>query len=444
MSLPRTMLPRMGLRAQLIGLVLLAIILTICAMSALTFIGPPPRPGPVPMQVVIHTLLGDAQPGPHERHLKRYRQSFAPVAPAGMQIVPDESRRLAALMQLPVNRVRFFSDHPWMPPPRHIPQGAAPQPDEHPVFGAFLAAVERNGSWTVLRSSPLPFWSPWLQSTAILTIILCALLLVPAFLVAGRIARPLRELSDHMSRHWNHPIPSPDPGAPHEIHTLVCTLDRMQGQIARHIDERTQMLVAIAHDLRTPLTRLAFRVEKLEESERTKASHDLAEMRTMISSLLEFVSGEHRPDILAPLDLTALLSTLVDTYADTGAAVTLSCTERTIVQGDGPAMSRLFANLIDNALHYAGSAELVVEESPGFVRVIVADRGPGVAPDLLEKIFEPFFRINAARGDSTGNMGLGLATARKIAQHHGGSLMARLRPQGGLAMDVTLPRMPCD
>lgn len=197
------------------------------------------------------------------------------------------------------------------------------------------------------------------------------------------------------------------------------------------------MLAAIAHDLGTPLSRLAFRVEQLPEAARDRAAADIAEMRGLIGAALSFARDE-AVGSRERLDLGSLLESLTDDIADTGGAVDVAHGQRAIIRGDSVALRRLFANLLENALRYGQQAAVAWRIEGNLVSVTIDDHGPGINPNDVERLFEPFVRGDPSRNRATGGTGLGLAIVRSIAARHDGEAVLENGPTGGRAR-VTLP-----
>ncbi|SEQ49311.1 Signal transduction histidine kinase [Solimonas aquatica] len=430
-----------SLRWQLIMLVVISVLLSTLAFIALTRLGPPPKPAPLPLGAIAEMLRSGRTDITSELRVTLHQSAAAPTAPPGLHAEPAQLQVLARLLQCPPQALRFYRDRDTVPalaPPPGAPPGASPVPDV--VVGQWLAALQQGDHWRIVHRQPQAFWTPWLRSLLLLSAVSLCLVLLPTIALASRIAQPLQRLAEHARGPWRADLFTDAASLPREIKILAEALSAMQRRLEQNVEERTRMLVAIAHDLRTPLTRLAFRLESLGPASRDKAAADLAEMRAMIESLLEFVRGNGRQLALERLDLSALLSTVCDGYLDTGASLALQMPERIIVQADATALRRLFLNLIDNALRYAGQIEIEAWQSGEAVRIEFRDRGPGVPEAALERIFDPFFRVDEARGRSEGNLGLGLANARLIARKHGGELSARNRPDGGLCLTLSLPR----
>ncbi|HVF18280.1 MAG TPA: HAMP domain-containing sensor histidine kinase, partial [Steroidobacteraceae bacterium] len=210
-------------------------------------------------------------------------------------------------------------------------------------------------------------------------------------------------------------------------------------RLRRYLESRTRVLAAMSHDLRTPLTRLRLRVESIEDGAlRARCEADLDEMSNMIRGALGVFRGLNDDEAVAPVDINALLASLRDEYVEVGGVVTLTGTANAPYQGKPLALKRCLGNLISNAIQYGNEANVSIEDGDALV-IRIRDRGPGVPPELLEQVFEPFFRLESSRSRDTGGTGLGLSIARDIAQAHGGSIALR-NAEPGLEATLTLPR----
>jgi signal transduction histidine kinase len=320
--------------------------------------------------------------------------------------------------------------------------------------GPFEFAVSLRlpeGPWLNLRVR-LPRPRPWHSETFL------AAFLVMTIAAAGltlwavrRLTRPVRDLAEaaeRLGRDVNAP-PLPEEG-PSEVATAARAFNTMAGRIRRFVGDRTQMLAAIGHDLRTPITRLRLRAEFLEDEEqRRRMLADLDEMEAMIAATLAFARDEAAAEPAVPLDLAALCRTVLDEAADArgpdaAGRVSYAGPERLVVaQGRPVALKRAVANLVSNALSYGGAARLRLSPPDTArgqgVRLLVEDDGPGIPPAELEAVFQPFRRLEASRNRETGGVGLGLPIARNILRAHGGDVVLRNRTNGGLAAEATLP-----
>ena len=213
----------------------------------------------------------------------------------------------------------------------------------------------------------------------------------------------------------------------------------MQRRLADYVAERTAMIGAIAHDLRTPLARIAFRIETAPDPMREKVQADIEQMRAMIAATIGFVKSTARSDERRPVDLRLLLGRLVAQEQELGRPVTMHGDGPLMISGDPLALARLFQNLIDNGIAYGGGVAISAAHEGGGVAVLVQDEGPGMAPDFLARAFVPFERGEPSRSRETGGLGLGLTIARTIAEDHGGTIALANRAGGGLEVRCTFP-----
>ena len=227
---------------------------------------------------------------------------------------------------------------------------------------------------------------------------------------------------------------------PAEVRRAAGAFNTMQRRLVRFISDRTRILAAMSHDLKTPLTRLRLRTEMLEdEALRAKFAKDVDEMESMIAQTLDFMRDAAADEPAQPVDVMALLESLQTDYQDAGQAFDIKGSVARPITGRPRALRRCLANLIDNALRYGARASLEVEERAAELAIRVLDEGPGIPEAELEHAFEPFWR-EASRSRETGGTGLGLGIARNIARAHGGDVTLRNRAGGGLEATLTLPR----
>lgn len=199
------------------------------------------------------------------------------------------------------------------------------------------------------------------------------------------------------------------------------------------------MIGAIAHDLRTPLMRMAFRLEGLEQPLKDKVEADIDEMKLMISAALDFLRDQSARAARQRLDLRLLVESVVDDQSDVGHDVTLAGGDPVPMEGDPLSLRRMVVNLVDNALKYGERTRLRMRTQGQSCLIEIDDDGPGIPESLQRRVFEPFFRSEASRSRDTGGIGLGLTTARAIALDHGGSIELRNRTGAGLRVIVSLP-----
>lgn len=235
--------------------------------------------------------------------------------------------------------------------------------------------------------------------------------------------------------------PPMDETGPSEIKTAAQSFNRMQQRISRFVEDRTLMLAAISHDLRTVLTRLRLRAEYIADDEqRSKALADMNDMQTMLESTLAFAREDAAIEENTRVDVSSLVKTICDDKADMGAAVSFEDHPRLVIPCRPVAVRRALENLVDNAVLYGGEAMVSLVETEESVVIEVADSGPGIPVSEHEAVFAPFYRLESSRSRQTGGTGLGLSVARTIARRHGGDITLHDRPGGGLIARMALPR----
>ena len=305
-----------------------------------------------------------------------------------------------------------------------------------------IAVGLKDGSWTLFRvSNPLPRPPRGLGFVVWIGLTVIVILLISIW-AAHRMTRPLRQFAaaaDSLGLDVRAP-PLEEQGS-REMRRAAQAFNRMQSRIRRLVDDRTMMLAAISHDLKTALTRLRLRTEFIEDAEQqAKAQADLEEMQAMLEATLSFARDDAAEEHPTPLNLASMLQSLCTDHADAGHAVAYDGPDRLRTLGRPVALRRAFANLIDNAARYGGGAEVTLSADEGQVTVIVADRGPGIPEARREDVFRPFYRLESSRSRETGGTGLGLAVARSIVHRHGGEILLADRDGGGLTVTVLLPR----
>lgn len=424
--------------AQIVLLVAAAIAAALLAMLFITFRGPPPRPAPAGIQELAEAVAGPRRQAEISLRDRVIRTQFASSmeVPSGLSPDPAAARALARATALPLSGLQVYSEDRGNGSPPPLMGGDVALDG---IRGNFLIAVRQKGGWLLYTSVEQPMAQRWFLVISLAMTAIFFGLLIPAWLVARHITRPLRQFAAHVSaRAPAYAVPVPLSGPP-ETRRLFQAFNDMQNRLSGYIEERTAMLAAIAHDLRTPLTRLSFRLDSLPDNAREKAQADIAEMREMISSVLDFVKGSAQPYAMTRVDAAALVETLVDDLADMGKPVTLCRSDRAVILADGAALRRCFGNIIENALRYAGDTEISVGVETGSARIAICDRGPGIAKEHLPHVFEPFYRGEQSRNRQTGGVGLGMAIARNIAERHGGTIGLALREGGGLRVEIRLP-----
>jgi signal transduction histidine kinase len=266
-----------------------------------------------------------------------------------------------------------------------------------------------------------------------------ALSLVAVRWVTGPLSQ-LATAAERLGQDIDRP-PLPETG-PAESRRAARAFNTMQRRLQRFIADRTRMLAAMSHDLKTPITRMRLRTDLLDdEALRAKFAKDLGEMESMVAQTLDFMRDASAAEPVQRVNFMALLESLQRDYQDTGSAVALEGRIAQPFNGRPLALRRCLTNLLDNAVRYGKRATLKVEDAPERITIRVLDEGPGIPEAELERAFEPFYRGESSRNRATGGTGLGLGIARNIARAHGGDLELRNRPQGGLEAILSLPRV---
>lgn len=300
-----------------------------------------------------------------------------------------------------------------------------------------------DGTWVNFSSSALGAAQHADWSVLAVTICFGVAIIVVAVLLLRWATRPLRDLATAAERFSLDQAPQPLPeSGPAEVRHAARAFNTMRERIQRLVGERMQALAAVSHDLRTPITRLRLRSELLEDdATRDLIDADLSEMEGMIDSTLEFLRGGVSREAIRPIDIVSVIETIVDEQVDQGRRITLSGLGHGRVLGRLLSLKRAFWNVIGNAAKYADQATVTVAETADGLSISIEDDGPGVPEDDMERIFQPFVRLEGSRGRETGGSGLGLTIARAVIRSHGGDIVLANRPAGGLRVTVTLPKL---
>ncbi|WP_420478113.1 ATP-binding protein [Brevundimonas sp. FT23028] len=308
------------------------------------------------------------------------------------------------------------------------------------TFAPFTASVQQDdGRWATVEP-PRGLLSPW-QKRVLLALGISVLLLAPlVWWMAQRLTRPIRVFAGAAERLGADPEAEPlKPSGPSEVRTAIHAFNDMQASLRNHMRQRTQTVAAIAHDLRTPLTRLRFRAEQAPDAVRDRMVADIEEMDALIAQAMAFVRGETTPERSEPLDLGALAADCAAGFAETGADVAFEGGTRLDVLADPAALRRALGNLIGNAVKYGGGARVKAFALEEAAVITVEDDGPGLPAHELEAVFEPFRRGEQSRNRETGGAGLGLTVARQAARGAGGEVTLSNRSGGGLTARLSLP-----
>lgn len=308
---------------------------------------------------------------------------------------------------------------------------------------SFLTQVRlQDGTWLTFDHQvpdELFAW-PWKLLWSLVALLISVIVVT---LIAVRwLTRPLNTLAqaaDELGRNINRP-PLEEKGSS-EVQRAARAFNTMQARLVRFFRDRTRMLAAISHDLKTPITRMRLRAEILEGKEvKDKFQYDLDEMETMVQGALDFMRGMDSDESAQAVDMNALLESLQADAEEAGRQMEIEGVVQSPYVGRPLALKRCLSNLIDNAFKYGAKATVRVEDIPEGLRIRIADEGPGIPEAELEPVFQPFYRLEDSRSRHTGGTGLGLTIARNIAQAHGGTLILQNRAEGGLDAVMSLPR----
>lgn len=341
-------------------------------------------------------------------------------------------------------------------PPPGWPDRAPPGPDEPPRPGYFDEDFLVPGIFTVwIRQASAtgePVWTAYRPKVAFEPISPLAITLLWFTLIMGIIAglafwstwrmlRPFKQLVA-AAQGWRaeqEPVRLPEKG-PVEFRAIATAFNEMQDKINRFVRDRTELVIALSHDLRTPLTRLQLRAEYVEDSEqRQRMLDELHFMEMLTDQLLSFASFNPRNEPIEKVDFAVLLVTLCDDRSDAGAVIEYSGPPHLALNCRPTAMLRAIMNLIDNAIKYSDFAYVSLIPEINGVRIFIRDSGPGIPEDEMEKVFQPFYRVDASRSRETGGLGMGLSVARAIILEHRGTIHLRNRQPHGLEVEVFLP-----
>ena len=309
-----------------------------------------------------------------------------------------------------------------------------------PLFPRGRLIIKAGDRWLLVRGGPGLGEDWWLRQVVLTFALTLAALLLPALWIGYRLARRIGGFAEAADRFGRNPdAPQLPVEGPYELRQAAGAFNRMQARIQRLVSDRTMMMAAVSHDLRTPLARVRFRITELEPSARDAIAEDIQQMDELITQMLAFTRDALPNAERRRFDLSALAQSLVDDLADSGGEVTFSGPEKLTVEGNLAAVRRVLSNLLDNALKYAGHAGVELKVQGDVALAIVEDHGPGVPAGMEEAIFEPFRRVEPSRNRKTGGVGLGLAIARNLARGHGGDIVLEPAAPHGARFVFSLP-----
>jgi signal transduction histidine kinase len=300
----------------------------------------------------------------------------------------------------------------------------------------------RDGSWATFSFAIPPPRAAWPYALILEALALVLAVVMLSIVAVRRATRPLAMLAsaaDELGANINR-APLAEDG-PDEVRRAARAFNSMQARLKEYIEDRGRILAAIAHDLKTPLALLRLRTESLPADAELKAKFegDVQRMERLVSETLDFVRALDSPEAARPVDVLALLESLKTDTALLGWQVEISGSAQPY-PAKVQALQRCITNLVDNAVRYGKRARIILEDASDALRIRIQDDGPGIPDGALERVFEPFYRLEASRNPATGGSGLGLAIARTIARAHGGNVELRNLEGGGLEALLVLRR----
>ncbi|MBB3175858.1 ATP-binding protein [Variovorax sp. Sphag1AA] len=354
--------------------------------------------------------------------------AHAPQAPI---VAPPAAKAPAAPAVVRPQPAEVEQPQPVTAPARGL-FGLAPAPF---VVGDFVAAVRLpDGGWATVQPVPEPFPNAW-QRRVLLWFLVAALIVTPAgWWFSRRLVRPIAgfaRAAEQLGRDPQAPVLALS--GPAEVGRAAQAFNRMQSQLRSFVADRTAMIGAISHDMRTPLTRLRFRIEDAPDDLRAGMLDDVEEMEQMISSVLAFIRDASEPGPREHLNLASVVEDVVENAEFVGKNVRLGHSEEAPVDVDAIGMRRVLDNLIDNAVKYGSEARVRLFVDGEDAVAEVSDSGPGLPEVELERVFQPFYRAPQARASGKLGSGLGLAVCRSIARAHGGDVQLKAGARGLVA-----------
>jgi len=439
-----------SLTVQVVVLVFGAVIAAQAVTILAVYLEPPTAPPTYSLVEVATALKGQGLAVDQGRRLERTVVA-QPPPDLGASSPDQMGARLAAVLGAGADDVRV---HHRGPPPfimltsGHRPYSGPPMPPEDrfgfhhfesgapSLRGEFVAGWRQaDGRWVLVRPQPE---FEWLRRVAIWVFGGFLVMGPIAWWFARRITAPLQAFAASAETLGRDPQAAPmQLSGPAEVGVAARALNAMQVRLQRYVRDRVNMVGAISHDLRTPLTRIRFKLERADPMVRAAVLSDVVQMEHMIDAVIGFSRDSAAPSAREPLDLASLVTCVIDEAAAFGDAEA-EFDQPVIVDGDAVALQRLFANLVDNALKYGFEARAWIGERDGEAVVRVSDNGPGLAQRDLERVFTPFYRTEDAKGRTDNGVGLGLSIARAVARAHGGDITLS-SGAGGLVAEVVLP-----
>ena len=375
----------------------------------------------------------------------RFRVPLHDLFGIGVQGTPVGAPAATTILSPEATVSKFLNGARWSHPLIGGAEGS-----DVPAQARYLDYAEMDGAGVIVplsdgRTLNVAFYkhlvpSIWATPLPLTVALTAGLVALVGAVTARRIARPLRQLTtaaESLGRGEAGP-PLCECG-PDDIRRTAEAFNRMQERLHRFVEDRTRMLAAISHDLRTPLTTLRLRAELVEDQNlQGRMLSTIDEMQAMADATLALIRQETTAEATRTIDLCALVESTCEDLAELGHDVIFEACERMPYRCRPDGLRRAVRNLVENAARYAGKARVRLVANRSTIEIIVEDDGPGIPADKLDEVFAPFYRLEGSRSRDTGGAGLGLSIARAIARHHGGDIVLRSRAPG-LSAAVTLP-----
>jgi signal transduction histidine kinase len=321
-----------------------------------------------------------------------------------------------------------------------VPPGIA-YDRSRPLVPYMLGVQLNDGSWLVFSVMKRTWGLPWTDRWAIWLCFLAVSITIVTAFAARQFSKPIERLAAAVRQFGLNPLAPPiAETGPRELQEVIKTFNAMQAKIQKFVADRTMMLAAISHDLRTPLTRVRLRGEFIEDQEQqARLFRDVDEMQNMVDGALALFRDDAIAEETTSLDLPRVLLTIANDFADQGVDIGYIGPAHAVYRGRPFALKRAFTNLIDNAAKYGKTPEIELSSEETAFVVAIRDRGPGIPADALDNVFRPYYRLDKSRNRTAGGVGLGLTVVQAIVQGHGGEIILKNRPEGGLEARVVLP-----
>lgn len=415
-------------------------------------------------------LIEHSPSGLHDRMVQAvssrklyYWLSDTSQIPPGLQQGDHEwiSRLKDLLNKSEVSELRFMlpqQDGSWKKTIGEAPEGVqrsilrseksgSPFPlplSEFDAPGLLISARLQDGRWLNVGMGITPSLGRWALPTLISMVFTGGSICLIVVFMVQRLTRPLQQLTEVAERvgRGESITPIPEEG-PADIQQTIRAFNRMYERLQRFVQDRTRMLAAISHDLRSPITSLRLQVELMKDQDaRGKMLETLDDMQRMTEATLAFARDEASTEVSRSVDLSALIDSLCQDLADMGMEVKFESAKKTPYTCRPISLKRALRNLIENAVSYGGRVEVKLRQNDTEFQIVIQDSGPGIPEQDFERVFQPFVRLEESRNKQTGGIGLGMAIARSIVRNHGGDISLANTPGGGLTVTIHLPVSP--